>query len=972
MKIKFEAHQKFQEDAIAAVADLFEGQPADASSFLSGLRANTAQAGQLDLGYEIGAVGNSLVLDEDAILENLQAIQNRNGLEVSTKLDGMNFSVEMETGTGKTYVYLRTIFELNKRYNFTKFVILVPSVAIKEGVRTSIELMREHFNDMYAAPFDNYVYSGKSPEETQSFATATTIQIMVMTIDSIKGDKNTRIMHQERDKLNGIRPIDFLAATNPIVIMDEPQNMESALSQKAVDEMNATCTLRYSATHKNEYNLVYRLDPVDAHQQGLVKRIVVANTQQAGSDASPYIRVINIKNDPLQVKLELLVQTANGLKKQVKTLRQGSDLYDVTGNAMYANNWRVNEINSATQEVELTNLPHNLKVGDSIGGNDDFVYREMIRETIKEHLRKEYMLRDEGIKVLSLFFVDRVASYIEYDDDGNELPGKFQKWFDEIFIEERDRSEQYKEFYPYEPRELRKAYFAEMKKGGKTTWIDSSEGRSTANDSEAYDLIMKNKEKLLDIAEPTRFIFSHSALKEGWDNPNVFQICMMRESGSALDRRQTIGRGLRLPVNQEGERVRDADIAQLTVVASESFREFADSLQNEYKRAGVSIGVVRKEEFSKLPDLNDTTKNLGYDASVEIWNHLLKKGMVDEDGKVLDNFMPSNIRFTLDLPEAYKAYESEVISIMRDCKIETYVKQARKRKARKFNSAVAWSPEFQEFWDAISKKTTYRVALDRDAVVYGSISAIKKAPRIQPLRIETTRSKVRILRGGAKGDEIGTRIADISGTYQLPDIVSELQDETKLTRATIVDILTGCGRLHDFLINPNDFMQMAKQAIKDVLGRVVIDGIQYEKINDVLYQLRQLQEDGEAEKERFIDQMYEVKNKQKTVFDYVIYDSEVENNFAARLDSREDIKLFMKLPDKFKIPTPVGPYNPDWAIVKQEDGQEKIYMIRETKSTQNASLLRDSEQTKIDCGKKHFEAIGINNFAKSSPQDWNL
>ncbi len=972
MKIRFDAHQKFQEDAIDAITDLFEGQPADVSSFLTTLQAGETKAGQTMFGYDVGAVANSLVLDEDAVLENLKTIQNRNGLEVAQKLDGMNFSIEMETGTGKTYVYLRTIFELAKRYSFTKFVILVPSVAIKEGVKTSIDMMRDHFSGLYAAPFDTYVYSGRSPEDTQSFATATTIQIMIMTIDSVKGDKNNRIMHQERDKMNGIKPVDFIAATNPIVIMDEPQNMESSLSQKAIQDMNALCTLRYSATHKSAYNLVYRLDPVDAYEQGLVKRIVVANTQQAGSDASPYIKVVDVRNDPLVAKLELLVQTASGLKRQTKTLRQGQDLYAVTNNQMYENNWRINEIHSHLQEIELTNITHNLRVGDTIGGNDDYVQREMIRETIKEHLRKEFMLRSEGIKILSLFFVDKVASYLSYDEQGNEIAGPFQRWFDELYLEERNKSEQYRNLIPHEPHEIRKAYFAEMKKGGKATYIDSNEGRGNANDNHAYDLIMKKKEQLLDINEPTRFIFSHSALKEGWDNPNVFQICMMRESSSSLDRRQTIGRGLRLPVNQAGERVRDADIAQLTVVASESYKDFADSLQREYKAAGVSIGVVRKAEFSKLPDITDSTKNVGYESSVRIWKHLFNHGMIDDDGKVLENFQPTRIGFTLALPDEFKPYESEIVSILRDCKIEKYIKQARQLKTRKFNSAVAWSPEFQELWDKITKKTTYNVSVDRGAIVYGSIAEIKKAPRIDPLRIETTRNKVRILRGGAKNDEIGVRIADLSGSYKLPDIVTTLQQDTKLTRATIVDILTGCNRLHEFLTNPNDFMQMVKRAILDVMGKIVIDGIQYELIDGVVYQLRQLQEDGEREKQRFIDQLYEVRNKQKTIFDYVIYDSGVENDFATLLDSREDIKLFVKLPDRFTVPTPLGDYNPDWAIVKEVDGQEKIYMIRETKGTQQTSLLRPSEEAKIVCGKKHFKAIGIEDYAVSSPDYWNI
>lgn len=974
MKLKFDPNQQFQQDAINAVVDLFEGQPQNAGNLISKLQETEVNEAikvlKLD---EVGAVGNNLVLDQEAILQNLKTIQDRNGLKVTDELDGMNFSVEMETGTGKTYVYLRSIFEMAKKYNFTKFIILVPSVAIREGVATSIRLMREHFTEMYAEPFDYSVYSGKSSEEVQSFATSTNVQIMIMTIDSVKGDKNNRIIHQTRDKLNGLKPIEYLSATQPIIIMDEPQNMESQLSQTAVTELNPLCTLRYSATHTNEYNLVYRLDPVDAHEQGLVKQIVVADVVQQGADAKPYIKLLEVNRDPWRAKLELVTRTASGLQRQAINVSQHQELAQVTKNDIYSD-WRINEINIEPGYIELTK--HGiLHIGESIGDNNSTIYKEMIRETIKEHLKKEHMLKDQGIKVLSLFFIDKVANYLEYDENGEKNEGQFAQWFDEVFEEERNKSDMYKELLPQDPADLRKAYFSIMKKGGKTKAVDSSE-KGNQNDNEAYDLIMKDKVRLLSKDEPVRFIFSHSALREGWDNPNVFQICVLREMGATLERRQTIGRGLRLPVRvEENElvRVADSSIAQLTVIANESYREFADSLQKEYKSAGVSIGFVRKEEFSKIPDINEEgAKGIGYNKSVQTWNHLHDTGMIDNNGKVLPAFNPNNIGFTLNLPEELKAYESNIVSIVRDCKIEKFVKQAKQRQQRKLNSEVLWSPEFEDFWYKIAKRTTYHVKLSRDEIINKSVEAIKREPYIQPLRIEITRSGVKVLRGGAKGEQLGVRSADLSGSYNLPDIVKELQEATSLTRKTIVDIIIATGRLQEFIHNPNDFIQMVKRVLLDVLAKTVIDGIQYDEISGNIYELRELQEDGEQEKARFLDQMYKVQNSEKTVFDYVIYDSEPEQEFAKLLDSREDIKLFMKLPEKFKIPTPVGDYNPDWAIVKQEDGHEKIYMIRETKSTQQESLLRLSEQAKIDCGKKHFEAIGVHDYAKSSPGSWNI
>ncbi|HEX7259694.1 MAG TPA: restriction endonuclease, partial [Candidatus Saccharimonadia bacterium] len=621
--------------------------------------------------------------------------------------------------------------------------------------------------------------------------------------------------------------------------------------------------------------------------------------------------------------------------------------------------------------IELTN--HSvLRVDESIGGNNDAIYKEMIRETIKEHLKKEQMLRDRGIKVLSLFFIDKVANYLEYNEQGEELEGQFAAWFDELLIEERDKSEVYRDLLPYSPSDLRKAYFSVMKKGGKNRAVDSSE-RGNESDYDAYDLIMSQKERLLSLDEPVRFIFSHSALREGWDNPNVFQICVLREMGATLERRQTIGRGLRLPVDSNGERVQEPGIAQLTVIANESYRAFADSLQKEYKAAGVSIGFVRKEEFSKLPALDTADLvPIGYNASLTIWEHLLKTGMIDNDGRVTANFMPSNASFTLHLPENMKPYESLVVEIIQNCKIEKYVKQARQRKKRTLNKAVVLSPEFQKLWERISKRSTYRVQVSRDDIIGMSVEAIKQEPQIDPIRIDITRSGLKVLRGGAKGEQLGVRSAEISGSYDLPDIIKELQQTTSLTRKTIVDILIASEKLQEFIHNPNDFIQMAKRCIANVLATMVINGIQYEEIGGCVYELRELQKDGEQERESFLDQMYVVKKQDKTLFDYVVYDSDVELQFAELLDSREDVKLFIKLPDRFKIPTPVGDYNPDWAIVKQENGQEKIYMIRETKSTQQGNLLRPSEQAKIDCGKKHFTAIGIEDYAKASPDNWNL
>lgn len=972
MKIKYDSKQDFQIAAINAVADVFEGQPNNAEAFSTVLETRAISGMQAGLFSEIGAVGNNLLLDEDSILENVRAIQNENGIEPSASLDGMNFSVEMETGTGKTYVYLRTAFELASRYNFTKFIIIVPSVAIKEGVKSSIESMREHFKELYATPFDLNVYDGKSPEVVQSFATSTNMQFMIMTIQSIKGDKSNRIFHQERDKLNGIAPVDFMAATKPIIIMDEPQNMEGELSGGAIDKLSPLCTLRYSATHRREYNMMYRLDPVDAHREKLVKGIVVANAQQKGSDAKPYVKLLDVRNTPrLEAYLELLVRDKNGnVGRKPLWVKQHDKLDFRSGNSIYEG-YTINDISTIPANVEIGT--HGvLMLGENWGGNEDQILREMIRTTIKEHIKREYLLRGSGIKVLSLFFVDKVASYLTYDDDGNQIDGRFVKWFDDLYREERAKSSYYSEMLPEEPSDVRAAYFAEMRKGGKTSLVDSREGGGNANDETAYDLIMRGKEKLLDNANPVRFIFSHSALKEGWDNPNVFQICMMRESSSENDRRQTIGRGLRLAVKQVGNeyiRTFDEQINQLIVIANESYRDFASNLQKEYKKAGIQIGYVRHGEFARIRQHEDVTKSLGHDASLEVWNHLHRRGYIDDEGKVLANFTPQNIGFNLDLPGDLQPYHSEVVDVVESCKIDKFVKDARQKQTIRLNKEVLYSPDLEALWKKISRKTTYRVSFDNGRVMMSAIETIKHAPEIKSLRIEVVKSRMKLVRGGMhNAGVVGESSTDLTGTFELPDLISELQSDTSLTRKTIVDILRGSDRLYDFLTNPYDYIQMVKGAIKSVLARVVVDGIQYEKVADEVYELREFQRDSEEEVERFVDRLYEVKNTQKSITDKLALDSATEIEFAKYLDSRDDIKLFLKLPPRFVVPTPVGPYNPDWAIVKVVDGHEKVYMVRETKNGGE----RESELAKIDCAKKHFDEIGMKDYAKSTPDDWRV
>ena len=986
MEFKFDANQSYQQQAISSIVDLFDGQPADAPSLITTLDFEKSEEQILfELAIEVGAVGNNLVLDNDSILGNLQRIQDRNGLEITSDLEAnrLDFDIEMETGTGKTYVYLRTIFELAQRYKFNKFIILVPSVAIREGVKTSIALMEKHFNSLYAMPFDSSVYSGSAAEEVQSFATSTSVQILIMTIDSLKGDKNTRVMHQTRDKLNGLRPLDYLKASRPILILDEPQNMESELSQSAISEVNPMCTLRFSATHRKTRNVVYRLDPVDAHELGLVKDIVVAEAVQAGADAGRYLKLISVRNDKgITAKIELACRKPSdgSIERMIKTVKHGQDLAVITGNEAYQG-WLINELSIAPESAEI--FPHGvIQVGESIGGTNDSIYREMIRETIREHFKKEANLREKKIKVLSLFFVDKVASYLGDGNSNSTADGDFVKWFDEIFEEEKSKNPKWKELLPESPFEYRSAYFASIKgkKGAPDEFVDTKD--SSKDNDDTYDLIMRDKARLLDEKENIRFIFSHSALREGWDNPNVFQICALREMGGTTERRQTIGRGLRLPVNQEGERVGDRNIAQLTVIANESYREFADSLQKEYVASGVSIGLVRQGEFSKMLTINDSgqEKLLGFVGSKSIWEELLRRGFLDSEGRVTANFRPEIKGFTLGPIPDFFWPEADIIKIMGNSKVDRFIKQQRKRKTRTLNKELYTNPEFEAFWRTISQKTTYRVALNREKLISEAVQKIRDEQPIQALRVQVTKAGLKLVRGGTRTSETATRSAELSGSYQLPNIISELQKATSLTRMTLIDILVASNKLEEFITNPNDFISMVKRNLQNVLTTAVVEGLQYEKIGGYVYELRELQKDGMEERDLFIDRLYEVKNKQKTDFDFIQIDSEgidaPERQFAELLDSREDVKLFMKLPDKFKIDTPVGNYNPDWAIIKQVDGKDHIYMIRETKSTLDESKRRPMENAKIKAAKKHFDAIGITadsvDYAVGVPGNWNL
>ena len=970
MKLHFEPNLDFQRQAIEAVCDLFRGQEICRTEFTVS-RAPQGLQGRLTFAQSDLGIGNRLTLLDEEILKNLNTIQLRNGVPPSAHLVSGDFTVEMETGTGKTYVYLRTIFELNKRYGFTKFVIVVPSIAIKEGVYKALQITEEHFRTLYSGtPVDYFLYDSTKLGQVRNFATSPQIQIMVVTVGAInKRDVNN--LYKDSEKTGGEKPVDLIKATRPILIVDEPQSVDGGLAGRgaaALGAMDPLCTLRYSATHADKHHMVYRLDAIDAYELKLVKQIEVASATIEDAHNRPYVRLLGTSNrrGRISAKVEIDVAEIGGVRRRQKTVQDGDDLEQTTGRAVYRD-CRIGEIRvhrgNEFIELRVPGGEQYLRQGEAWGDVDALaLQREMIRRTIREHLDKEKRLRPQKIKVLSLFFIDSVERYRRYDEDGNPAKGDYALMFEEEYRRLANHPDYQTLFQEVDltksPEEVHNGYFSIDKKGG---WTDTAENNQTNRDNaeRAYNLIMKEKEKLLSLETPLKFIFSHSALREGWDNPNVFQICALRDIRTERERRQTIGRGLRLCVNQDGARVRGFDVNTLTIVAMESYQEFAENLQQEIEKdTGIRFGVVEAHQFAAIPVVSDEGEvaALGLEASKRLWNHLNADGYIDRSGRIQDSLRKALTEETFVVPENFVEQRTEIAKELWKLAGRFEIKNADERRSVRPRQAVLNSPAFNALWDRIKYKTTYRVAFDNEELLKKCAEALRKAPPIPKTRLQWRKADVTIGQSGVEATETvgaATVVLD-EADIELPDLLTELQDRTQLTRRSIWEILTRSGRLNDFKRNPQRFIELAEQAINRCKQQTLVNGIKYQRLGEEHYYAQELFETKELS--GYLRNMLDAT---KSVYEQVVYDMGTESRFADQLEKNSAVKVYAKLPGWFTVPTPLGSYNPDWAVLIDSDEGERLYFVVETKGSLFQGDLRITEYAKIECGKAHFKALRV-------------
>lgn len=1028
MKLQFK-HQKFQADAAKAVVDVFAGQPYLTPTYM--MDKGTVIKKQKVKGVDISDPYESKIYDTAAdftgwrnerivpelsdklILEHLQKVQRTNQLKPSDKLEGRyNLTIEMETGVGKTYTYIKTMYELNKHYGWSKFIVVVPSIAIREGVYKSFQVTQEHFAEEYGKKIRFFIYSSKNLEEIATFASDSSINVMIINMQAFnksvdaneklesgkRADKNSAIIFRKLDSFRSRRPIDVIAKTNPILIIDEPQSVEGAATKKNLKLFCPLLTLRYSATHKSDsiYNMVYRLDAMEAYNKRLVKKIAVKGITESGSTATEgfvYLESINVskeKNPTASIQFDC--KGAKGIRQKNVTVGIGYNLYDNSGNLdEYKVGFVVKSIDGRDNSVEFLN---GIKIfaGDVIGKvSEDQLRRIQIRETILSHLERERQLFHKGIKVLSLFFIDRVEKYKQYDEDGHPFNGIYADMFEEEYndiigsMQLRAGDDDYIRYLDaISAHDTHAGYFSVDKKGKMTDSKLSDKKAGTSDDIDAYDLIMKNKELLLDRdpkKSPVRFIFSHSALREGWDNPNVFQICTLKQSSSEVRKRQEVGRGLRLCVNQDGERM-DANVLGndvqsinvLTVIASESYDSFAKGLQTELADAVADRPVAVTADLFKdkvIVDAGGNEQVVDGDTAQAIYFDLIVNGYIDKKGVLTDKYYADKANGAIQVAEEVTDSRDSVINIL-DSVYDSRAMQPENARDKNVELQVdpdkLAMPEFKALWKRISPKSVYVVDFDTEELVKKAIASLNQNLHVPKIffKVETgamneIKSKDSLLDGSAfsksKSSTYDSSKQIRVGSSVKYDLIGKLVGETGLTRKAVVAILTGIEKsvFEQFKFNPEEFIIKAAALINDEKATAIIQHITYNVL------------DEHYDTDIFTEPTIKGKlgtnamKAQRHLYDHIVYDSTNERDFAADLDTNTDVAVYVKLPDSFYIATPVGHYNPDWAIAFYEGTVKHIYFVAETKGSMSSMQLRLIEESKIHCAREHFKAISNGN-----------
>ena len=993
MKLQFK-HQKFQADAAKAVVDVFAGQPYLTPSYMmdrgSGYYQQTITEEQDYTGWSNQKIVPEL--NDRLILEHINTIQRANQIKPSTKLEGRyNLTIEMETGVGKTYTYIKTMYELNRAYGWSKFIVVVPSIAIREGVYKSFQVTQEHFAEEYGKKIRFFIYNSTQLTEIDRFASDNSINVMIINSQAFNAKgKDARRIYMKLDEFRSRRPIDIIAKTNPIMIIDEPQSVEGKQTKENLKQFNPLMTLRYSATHKSDsiYNMIYRLDAMEAYNKRLVKKIAVKGITESGSTATEsyiYLESINLSKAAPTATIQFDMKGATGIRKITRTVSEGYNLYDNSGQMEeYKQGFVVSRIDGRDDSVEFIN-GIKLYAGDVIGKvSEDQLRRIQIRETILSHIQRERELFYKGIKVLSLFFIDEVAKYKQYDAAGQPMNGSYAEMFEEEYKDVisnlqigMGEDDYMKYLSAISVDKTHAGYFSIDKKG---KMIDSKVARkeTTTDDVDAYDLIMKNKELLLDRnpkKSPVRFIFSHSALREGWDNPNVFQICTLKQSSSDVRKRQEVGRGLRLCVNQDGERM-DTNVLGndvhnvnvLTVIASESYDSFAKGLQNEIAEAVADrpkavtaelfIGKVIKDDKGNEQVVDgDTGRAIHFD--------LIVNGYIDKKGVLTDKYYEDKANGELKVAEEVADSAASVIEII-DSIYDSRAMQPENARSNNVELEVDESklamPEFKALWSKINSKSVYVVDFDTDELVRKSIDSLDRKLRVSKIyfKVETgameqIKSKEELVSGSSfvkeESASYGNVVAASSNVKY--DLIGKLVDETGLTRKAVIQILQGIqpATFNQFKNNPEEFIIKAAALINDEKATAIIEHITYDVMDDKYG--TDVFTDPTIKGRLGVNAM----KAKKHLYDHIVYDSSNEQAFATELDTNTNVAVYVKLPDGFYISTPVGHYNPDWAIAFYEGTVKHIYFVAETKGSMNSMQLRLIEESKIHCAREHFKAI---------------